>query len=599
MIRRSSQNARKFAGKSAAVTPLNAAAAHWRFRFVVLMVALCFAAIVWRLIDLQLVNRDFLRKQGEVRTVRIETIDATRGMITDRAGDPLAVSTPVETVWADPSESNPADPRWLQVAKLLDLPSGDLIARLRAAQNKEFLYIKRKIQPSLAEQVKALGVPGIYSRREFRRYYPASEVAAHLVGFTNIDEMGQEGLELAYDGWLSGEIGRKRVLKDNRGHIFKDLSLINDAQPGQTLALSIDLRLQYLAYRELKAAVMAHRASSGSLVMVDVRTGEVLAMVNQPAFNPNDRGKMSPAQLRNRAVTDTFEPGSTVKPFTVAAALESGRYQPTTAIDTTPGYMRVGGYTIRDHRNYGVLDLTQVITKSSNVGATRIAMDLTGDVVRDMFQRVGLAQPSGMAFPGEAIGVLPVRSRWRPSEVATLSYGYGLSVNTLQLAHAYTILANGGIDYPLSLLRLDQAPQGQRVLSSKVAHQVLQMLRTVVTEGTGTRAEVALYQSAGKTGTVHLVGRHGYEESEYKAIFAGIAPLAQPRIAAVVVIDAPQGSEYYGGEVAAPVFASVLGDALRLLNVRPVLDVAKGVKVAGKTDSSPDRQLVTSDGGRG
>ncbi|TGN38143.1 peptidoglycan D,D-transpeptidase FtsI family protein [Marinobacter confluentis] len=550
----------------------------WRYGTVLSVFLLVIAALAWRLVDLHVVDQEFLRQQGDVRTIRVEQIDAHRGVVTDRYGESLAVSTPVQTVWANPSEVSADDPRLTAVARALGLREGEFRARLRKYASREFIYLRRKIQPELARQVMDIGTPGIYSRQEYRRYYPAGEVASHVVGFTNIDEFGQEGVELAYNSWLSGERGKKRVLKDNRGRVIKDLTLIRDAKPGKSLALSIDLRLQYLAYRELKAVVSAHNARGGTLVMLDVDSGEVLAMVNQGSYNPNDRTQLSPDRLRNKAITDLFEPGSTMKPISMAAALESGRYTASSTIDTAPGFRRFGRFTIRDHRNYGVIDLTDVIAKSSNVGISKIATDLGGDVIRDMYARLGLGQPTGIGFPGEAVGVLPAPPKWRPVEEATLSYGYGMSVNALQLAQAYMVLANGGIRYPLSLLKVEQKPVGQRVLSEEVAFDVRQMLREVVENGTGKRAQPGFYSAGGKTGTVHLVGKDGYEDSQYKAIFAGMAPIDDPRIVTVVAVDAPQSGEYYGGEVAAPVFARVMGGALRLLNVKPELELgqAKG-----------------------
>lgn len=547
----------------------------WRFGSVLGVFLVVVLGLAWRLVDLHVVDNEFLREQGDVRTIRVETIDAHRGVITDRYGEPLAVSTPVQTIWANPSETSPDEPRLTNLSRLLDISEARLRERLRDYAGREFIYVSRKIQPALAAQVMALDIPGIYSRLEYRRYYPAGEVTAHVVGFTNIDERGQEGIELAYNPWLSGEPGRKRVLKDNRGRVIKDLALIREASPGHDLELSIDLRLQYLAYRELKAVVSAHNARGGTLVMLDVDTGEVLAMVNQGSYNPNDRSQLAAENLRNKAITDLFEPGSTMKPISMAAALESGKFSESSTIDTSPGYRRFGRYTIRDHRNYGVLSVTDIIVKSSNVGISKIATELGGDVIRDLYARVGIGQPTGIGFPGEAVGVLPAPPQWRPVEEATLSYGYGLSVNALQLAQAYMVLANGGIRYPLSLLKLDAEPKGHRVLSESVTREVRSMLGQVVTRGTGTRAQPGFYTAGGKTGTVHLVGEHGYQDSQYKSIFAGMAPIDNPRIVTVVAVDAPQSGEYYGGEVAAPVFARVMSDALRLLNVKPELEVGE------------------------
>ncbi|WP_428399271.1 peptidoglycan D,D-transpeptidase FtsI family protein [Marinobacter salarius] len=529
----------------------------WRYGTVLGVFLLVVGALAWRLVDLHVVDNEFLRKQGDVRTIRVESIDAHRGVVTDRHGESLAVSTPVQTIWANPSEIDADEPRLTNVARLLGLQEARLRERLRKYSGREFIYLRRKLQPEIARQVLAMGIPGVYSRQEYRRYYPAGEVTAHVVGFTNIDESGQEGIELAYNQWLSGESGRN-------------------------LELSIDLRLQYLAYRELKAVVGAHDARGGTLVMLDVDTGEVLAMVNQGSYNPNDRSQLSPDRLRNKAITDLFEPGSTMKPVSMAAALESGKFKASSTIDTAPGYRRFGRFTIRDHRNYGVISLTDVIAKSSNVGISKIATELGGDTIRDLYARLGLGQPTGIGFPGEAVGVLPAPPKWRPVEEATLSYGYGMSVNALQLAQAYMVLANGGIRYPLSLLKADEKPVGERVLSEDVSFQIREMLREVVENGTGKRAQPGFYSAGGKTGTVHLVGKNGYEDSQYKAIFAGMAPIDNPRIVTVVAVDAPQSGEYYGGEVAAPVFARVMGDALRLLNVKPELELgdAKAPRLA-------------------
>ncbi len=553
----------------------------WRFGSVVGVFLVVVGVLAWRLVDLHVVDQEFLRRQGDVRTIRVETVDAHRGMVTDRYGEPLAVSTPVQTVWANPSEMDPDDPRLTNAARLLAISEAELRSRIRRYGERRFIYIQRKVQPSLAREVMALQIPGLYSRREYQRFYPAGEVTAHVVGFTNIDGRGQEGIELSFNDWLQGEPGAKRVLKDNRGRVIDDLSLIRGASPGRDLSLSIDLRLQYLAYRELKAVVAAHGAHGGTLVMLDVDTGEVLAMVNQHSYNPNDRSQLSPERLRNKAITDLFEPGSPMKPITMAAALESGRYTLNSTIDTSPGYRRFGRFTIRDMRNYGVIDMTTIITKSSNVGISRIANDLGGDMVRDLYFRMGLGQATGIGFPGEAVGVLPAPPRWRPVEEATLSYGYGISVNALQLAQAYMVLANGGVRYPVSLLKLDEPPVGERVLSEQVTAQIRGMLREVVESGTGRQAQPGFYSAGGKTGTVHLLGKNGYEDSEYKAIFAGMAPIENPRIVTVVAVDAPQAGEYYGGEVAAPVFARVMGDALRLLNVKPELEIGEATGPAG------------------
>ena len=546
----------------------------WRFWFIVSVLAIAGCALIYRTVQLQVDDQEFLITQGDARTIRYEKIDAHRGMITDRFGEPLAVSTPVETVWANPQALSLNTQQLRSLAKALGVSEGWLEKRVSQNKAREFIYLKRKISPSHSARVLSLNFPGVYSRREYKRFYPSGEVVSHVVGFTNVDEMGQEGVELAFEEWLTGHPGKKRVLKDRRGSVIKDLDLIRDAQPGKPLSLSLDMRLQYLAYRELKAAVTTHKAKAGSMVILDVATGEVLAMVNQPSYNPNNRKKLATSALRNRAITDVFEPGSTVKPITIAAALETDKYKPTTKIDTTPGYYQVGRKSIRDHRDYGVIDLPTIISKSSNVGTSKIALDLTGEVVWDMFYRLGFGQATGTGFPGESIGLLRNPVKWRPIEVATMSYGYGVSVNALQLAQMYMVLGNDGVKPPVSLIKVDAddkgAAGGERVMASSVAKDIRLMLKKVVEKGgTGTRARVVAYEVGGKSGTVHSVGRSGYEDSQYKALFAGVAPIENPRVAAVVVIDGPQGQEYYGGEVAAPIFSRVMSGAMRLLNVTP------------------------------
>ncbi len=546
----------------------------WRFWFIVSVLAVAGCTLIYRTVQLQVDDQEFLITQGDARTIRYEKIDAHRGMITDRFGEPLAVSTPVETVWANPKELSLNTQQLKVLAKTLGVSESWLEKRVSKNKSREFIYLKRKISPSHSARVLALDLPGVYSRREYKRFYPSGEVVSHVVGFTNVDEMGQEGVELAFEKWLTGHPGKKRVLKDRRGSVIKDLDLIRDAEPGKALSLSLDMRLQYLAYRELKAAVTTHKAKAGSMVILDVATGEVLAMVNQPSYNPNNRKRLATSSLRNRAITDVFEPGSTVKPLTIAAALETKKYRSTTTIDTTPGYYRVGRKSIRDHRDYGIIDLPTIISKSSNVGTSKIALDITGDVVWDMFYRMGFGQATGTGFPGESIGLLRNPVKWRPIEVATMSYGYGVSVNALQLAQMYMVLGNDGVKPPVSLIKVDPnvegADRGERVMAPSVAQDIRLMLKKVVEKGgTGTRARVAAYEVGGKSGTVHSVGRSGYEDSQYKALFAGVAPVENPRVAAVVVIDGPQGQEYYGGEVAAPIFSRVMSGAMRLLNVTP------------------------------
>ncbi len=436
---------------------------------------------------------------------------------------------------------------------------------------KEFMYLRRHLNPEQAQAVLDENIEGVYAQREFHRYYPAGEVATHLVGFNNVDDRGQEGMELAYENWLRAQSGQKLVKKDREGRIVEDLRVLRAAQPGQNLQLSIDLRMQYVAYRELKAVVQSHQAKSAAAVILDVTTGEVLAMVNQPSYNPNNRKNMELDSLRNRALTDVFEPGSTVKPLTISAALMSGQYTLDSEIDTSPGFLRIKGKSIRDHRNYGVLDMTGIITKSSNVGITKLAMSMPEQSIRDTFYSFGLGQHTGTGFPGESVGVLPNYAKWHPINLATMSYGYGISVTPMQLAAAYSVLASHGLKRPVSLLKLDAAPEAERIMPEQQAQQVVAMMETVTNlGGTGTRAQVPSYRVAGKTGTVHKPGKSGgYEDDAYAAIFAGMAPASRPRLVCVVVVDQPQGEQYYGGEVAAPVFSRIMAESLRLLNVAP------------------------------
>ncbi|WP_198343095.1 peptidoglycan D,D-transpeptidase FtsI family protein [Oleiphilus messinensis] len=542
----------------------------WRYWFVIIALALAAIVLLARIAQLQVVDKSFLIGQGDARTLRVEEIVAHRGMIADRNGDPLAVSTPVETIWFNPNKLEIDAAGTKLLAQTLGVSNKWLTRKIEQNSGREFAYLKRQIRPAVAAKVKALKIPGVHSLREYKRFYPAGEVASHVVGFVNIDEMGQEGIELTYDEWLQGIPGQKKVLKDRKGRIVKDLALLNDAQPGKDIKLTLDMRLQYLAYRELKAVAKAHHARSASLVMLDAKTAEVLAMVNQPSYNPNNRENIRPSSLRNRAITDLFEPGSTVKPLTIAAALETGKYAPATAIDTSPGYFRIGRKTIRDHRNYGVIDIATVISKSSNVGTSKVALAITGEKVWDLMYRVGFGQGIGVGFPGESVGTLPHPVRWKPLQVATMSYGYGLNVTALQLAQAYQVLANDGVKVPASLLKAGELEQGIPSVDAQAAIQVRKMMKKVIQKGgTGTRAQMVAYDVAGKTGTVHSIGAHGYEDSEYTSLFAGMVPVEQPRIVMVIVVDGPQGDEYYGGEVAAPVFSRVATGAMRILHVTP------------------------------
>jgi len=529
-----------------------------------------FAVLAARSAQLQLVDREFLQGQADARHLRVVQVPAHRGMITDRNGEPLAISTPVQSVWVNPGELVASRNELSQLARLLGLDADSVRRLLGQRQGREFVYLRRHLSPDRAQQVADLEWPGVYLQREYRRYYPAGEVAAHLVGFTNIDDEGQEGLELAFNDWLSGEAGAKRVIKDGRRHIIENVENIRSARPGKALKLSIDRRIQYLAYRELKAAVRQHGARSGSAVVLDNRSGEVLAQVNQPSFNPNNRKRPKADRMRNRAITDVFEPGSTMKPFVIATALETGRYAVGTRIDTSPGLFQVGIHTIRDMDDYGTLDLTGVIRKSSNVAASKIALALEPEDFWQGLSAAGFGIATASGFPGEADGYLADFHRWRDIERATLAYGYGLSVTSMQLAQAYSVFANDGYRVPVTLLQRERAAEQRKVYSPQVARAVRKMMEAVVKkDGTAPLAAVQGYRVAGKTGTVHKSVAGGYADDRYLSVFAGMAPASRPRLVVVVMIDEPSNGEHFGGKVAGPVFSKVMAGALRLLNATP------------------------------
>lgn len=556
----------------------------WRLGLVAALLLLLFAAVLGRVLYLQVLELDggraFLQREGAARAVRSADIPAYRGLITDRRGDPLAVSTPVISLFADPARlAEAAD--LAPLAEALAMPLTALEARLERYADKRFMYLRRHAVPAEARRILALRMPGVRGAREYRRFYPAGEVAAQLVGFTNTDGEGIAGLELAYDDWLRGIPGRKRYIKDMKGEAIRDIGVIAEARPGRDLRLSIDLRLQYLQHAELQRAVALTGARAGSVVTLDSHSGEVLAIVNHPVYNPNNRESLDPASTRNRALTDEFEPGSTVKPLTLVAALESGRYTPDTIVDTSPGRIRVGRKVLPDPRNYGELTLARVIAKSSQVGVTKVALDLGREPVWNTFQRFGLGAPLGTGFPGESAGRLPDRPRWRPIEEVTLAFGYGLTATPLQLARAYSVFASGGVLPEVSLLhRAPGEAPGRRILQPETAAAVRRVLQGVTADdATGHRARVAGYEVGGKTGTVHKVGAGGYLDDQYIALFAGLAPVEAPRFVTVVVLDRPQGDHYGGGAAAAPVFARVAEGALRLLNVPPAA-AASGAALA-------------------
>ncbi|KIU50710.1 cell division protein [Pseudomonas putida] len=546
----------------------------WRFRVVVGLLVIMVGAIAWRIVDLQVVDRDFLKGQGDARSLRHIPIPAHRGLITDRNGEPLAVSTPVTTLWANPKEMQAAKDRWPALAAALKQNPQQLAERLEQQANKEFIYLVRGLTPEQGQVVLDLKVPGVYGIEEFRRFYPAGDVAAHMVGFTDLDDHGREGVELAYDEWLAGVPGKRQVIKDRRGRLIKDVQVTKNAKAGKTLALSIDLRLQYLATRELRNAIAEQEAKAGSLVIMDVKTGEVLAMVNQPTYNPNNRRSMFPAAMRNRAIIDVFEPGSTVKPFSMSAALQSGRWKPTDKVEVYPGTLQLGRYTIRDvSRSEGpILDLTGILINSSNVGMSKIAFDIGGESIYRVMSQLGLGQYTGLGFPGERVGNLPNHREWRKAETATLSYGYGLSVTALQLVHAYAALANNGKMVPLSILKVDKTPEATQVVPEDTAKTIQGMLQQVIEAPRGVfRAQVPSYHVGGKSGTARkaTVGSKGYTENAYRSLFTGFGPMSDPRYAIVVVIDEPSKGGYFGGLVSAPVFSKVMSGTLRLMNVPP------------------------------
>jgi cell division protein FtsI (penicillin-binding protein 3) len=534
-----------------------------------LILLLCSVALVARAVNLQVIDTEYLQDEGNERFLRDMQIATPRGNILDRNGEPLAVSTPVDSIGADPGRLLQEPDGIRQLAAVLEADPDAMERRLTQKSGRQFIWIRRRLHPAVADQVRGLGLQGIEIRKEYRRFYPAGEVAAHLVGFTNIDDVGQEGLELAYNDWLQGEPGVKRVIKDGTGRIVDHVEVVLDAEPGRDLSLTIDRRLQYLAYRELKSAVRKHGALSGSVVLLDVESGEVLAMVNHPSYNPNNLENLVHEALRNRAVTDVFEPGSVMKPFVVASALETGRWAPDTPIDASPGWISIGRFTAKDHHNYGPIDLTRLLTKSSNVAAVKVARDLEPEQMWDTYRRFGFGEPTGSGFPGESAGVLRNWQRWKRVEQDTLSYGYGISVTTLQLAEAFSSLANAGVRRrPSLILGADNPPES--VLDPRVARQVAAMLETVTgSQGTGKQAGVENYRVAGKTGTSRKSSAGGYKERRYIATFAGFAPASDPRIVAVAMVNDPSNGEYYGGAVAAPLFSSVMSGALRLLNVPP------------------------------
>jgi cell division protein FtsI (penicillin-binding protein 3) len=542
----------------------------WRGWSVALSFVVCAGLLVGRIGWLQLAEREFLLSQGDSRHLRVVSEPAHRGTITDRNGEALAVSTPVASIWCTPRETLGQPARLAALARALQLDARALRRSLEQRRDKEFVYLKRHLDPATAEKVLALQVPGVHAQREYRRYYPAGEVTAHLLGITNVDDVGQEGVELGFDELLRGESGAERVVKDRLGRTIALVERLRPAREGRDLRLAVDLRIQYLAYRELKRAVYENHAVGGSIIVLDPRSGEVLAMASQPAWNPNGRDPAPRGAMRNRAATDVFEPGSAFKPFPIAVALETGTYRPRTLIDTHGGLLKVGNATVRDEKDFGLIDVTTVLTKSVNTGSAQIALSLDRGQLWEALTRFGFGSTTGSSFPGEQAGNLPHYQRWRSVQTATLSYGYGLNVTALQLAQAYSVLAADGVRRDLSLLPTNGVVQGERVLSVRTALDLRAMLETVVsTEGTASRAAVRGYRVSGKTGTARKAVAGGYDPDRHLAVFAGMAPASAPRLVALVMIDEPSRGRYHGGDVAAPVFARVVQGALRLMDVAP------------------------------
>jgi len=541
----------------------------WRARLLLLLVFLGFLVLAARAFYLQGLRNDFLQHKGETRYARVVEISAYRGMVTDRNGEPLALSTPVESVWAAPADADLSVEQRAKLGRLLGMDAAEIRRKL-AVSDRDFVYLKRQLPPEQAAKVVQLNLPGVFLQREYRRYYPAAEVTAHVVGVTGVDDNGQEGIELAYQDWLSGKAGSRRVIKDRLGQVVEDIESIRAPQQGRELALSIDQRIQYLAFRELKSAIALNEAKAGSLVVLDVTTGEVLALANWPTYNPNNRDTLKAGRSRNRAVVDLFEPGSTLKPFTVAAALESGLVGPASMIDTGSGRYTIGNRTIHDAHPEGMLTVAQVIQKSSNVGSAKMALAMAPKKLWTILSDVGFGAQTKVGFPGEAIGRLRAYQTWKPIEQATMSYGHGISVSLLQLARAYSVFATNGELKPLTLVRRDQPVAGKAVISPRTAMAMRKMLEMVTQPGgTATKAQVAGFRVAGKTGTAHKPIGATYASDRYISSFVGFAPASNPRLVIAVMLDEPGGKSYYGGEVAAPVFSTVMAGALRLLGIEP------------------------------
>lgn len=544
----------------------------WRFYLVLFFILLAVLGLASRIFHLAILNQHFLRHEGDERVLRLVSTPSFRGMIVDRNGFPLAVSTKVYSAWVNPQVFDPGTNQLVHLSQLLHLRAQNiqLLIQKNRKKKREFVYLKRMLAPEVASEIKLLRLPGLYLQEEYRRYYPEGEVTAHVIGFTNIDDIGQEGVELAYNPWLQGTSGKKWAIKDRIGRVIADVQMIQDQKPGHDLMLSIDRRIQYLAYRELLAGVTRNQATAGTAIVMDTQTGEILAMVNVPSYNPNNRAHVNIENFRNRAITDTFEPGSTMKAFTVTAALESGKFHPTDMIDTSPGWIRLGHDIVKDPRNHGLMTISQLLQVSSNMGATKLVLALPPDELWQVLHRVGFGESTGIGFPGEQEGALVRRNVWGQFVLATLSFGYGMSATALQVTRAYAVLANLGMKLPVSLLKLSTPPAGERVLSTTVSQQVLALLETVFAKGSLAHAiAIEGYRMAGKSGTSKKVGKTGYEKHHYNSSFVGIAPLGNPRLVVTVILNDPQGKDYYGSEVAGPVFQKIMEGSLRLLDISP------------------------------
>ncbi|SEP26283.1 penicillin-binding protein 2 [Nitrosovibrio sp. Nv6] len=578
-----------------------------RSRLLAALLLLGLAGLAGRAAYLQGMHNGFLQQKGESRYSRVLEMSANRGMITDRRGEPLAISTPVESVWSSPQDMNATPEQLRKLANLIDLdikelrqrlegprrgPQGGIHGSRKPEPKRDFVYLKRHLSPEVAARIVELNMPGVFLKREYRRYYPAGELTAHVLGFTDVDDKGQEGIELAWQDELAGKPGSRRVIKDRKGHIVEDVESIRAPRSGENIALSIDSKIQYLAYRELKQAMEVNKAKAGGIVVLDAQTGEVMALVNLPAYNPNNRASMKAGRARNRALTDVFEPGSTLKPFTIAAALEAGSITPDTVFETAPGTFSIGRATIRDAHQEGPLTVAQVIQKSSNVGSAKIALSLPPQTLWEMLSEAGFGTPTGSGFPGEVGGKLRPYHTWRPIEQATMSYGHGIAVSLLQLARAYTLFSGQGELKPVSLLRLDSVPPGKRVLSPDTALAVSRMLEMVAQPGgTAPQAQISGYRVAGKTGTAHKLEGNGYAKNRYLSTFVGYAPASNPRFVIAVMLDEPSAGQYFGGAVAAPVFSRVMAGALRLLNVpndAPIGSVMSLTAAPGPKDGKGD-----------